>query len=170
MKSWWFFMIVSGLFLFACGQSKTDEAPKATQSVSTVQTDTLRSQQIQLPERLMSVLRQEMQLIEAAMGQLLSHLAQGKANEAATVAMNIHDSFILKRNLSPDELQQLIRLLPKSFILMDREFHGRAQKLATAAQQGDFTTAIQRYAAMSQACVSCHALYAAERFPALARP
>jgi len=166
----WSFIAISVMMLFACGQPETDEADKTRQTVSMARSDTLRSQQIQLPERLMSVLRKEMQLIEAGMGQLLSHLAQGKANEAVTVAQNIHDSFILKRNLSPEELQQLVRLLPKSFVLMDHDFHGKAQKLATAAQHGDFATAIQLYGDMSRACVSCHALYAAGRFPMLANP
>ncbi|MDQ7053380.1 MAG: cytochrome c [candidate division KSB1 bacterium] len=168
MKSW-FAIALSGLMLFACGQFQTDHGQKTTQTISMAQSDTLQSQQIQLPERLMSVLRKEMQLIEVGMGQLLSHLAQGKANEAATVAQNIHDSFILKRNLSPDELQQLVSRLPAAFVRMDRDFHDSAQKLATAVQHGDFVTAIQLYANMSRACVSCHALYAAERFPALAK-
>jgi cytochrome c556 len=69
--------------------------------------------------------------------------------------------------LTQDELKELISLLPEGFITMDRAFHGTAGKLSTAAASGDFASAIDHYATMSRACVSCHATYAAKRFPSM---
>ncbi len=121
-----------------------------------------------LPEHLSTVLRAEMREIDAGMGRLLSHLALGDGPRAAEVAENIHNSFILKRNLSKQDLKQLLGLLPAKFIQMDRAFHAKAGKLAQDANSGDFTAAISLYGEMAQACVSCHAQYAAAQFPALA--
>ena len=50
---------------------------------------------------------------------------------------------------------------------MDRAFHRTAGELSAAAASGDFTSAIQHYTSMRLACISCHASYATERFPAL---
>ena len=83
------------------------------------------------------------------------------------VAGKIRDTFILKQDLTQAELKELIGLLPEEFITMDRAFHSTAGKLSKAAAAGDFSTAIEHFATMSKACVSCHASYAAQRFPKL---
>ena len=103
--------------------------------------------------------------ITAGMGELLSHISQGNATEAAEIADKIHNSFILKQELSHTDLQQLVSLLPADFIQMDRTFHANAAKVAEAAGRQDFKTAIEIYSAMALACVDCHGQYATDRFP-----
>ena len=120
-----------------------------------------------LPEYLREKLVVEMWAISEGMGLLLTHLAMGDADSAASVAGKIRDTFILKQELSQEELKELISLLPEGFITMDRAFHSTAGKLSTAAASGDFTSAIEHFTTMSEACVSCHASYAAQRFPNL---
>jgi hypothetical protein len=120
-----------------------------------------------LPDHLREKLIVEMRAISQGMGLLLTQLSMGDADSAATVAGNIRDTFILKQELSQEELQELISLLPEGFIMMDRAFHGTAGKLSSAAASGDFNSAIEHFTTMSRACVSCHASYAAQRFPSL---
>lgn len=129
-----------------------------------------RPEKLELPDSLLSVLRAEMQQVEAAMGILLSQLAQAQAAPAAATARNIENTFILKQELSAEALQQLLSLLPESFLAMDRNFHGNAAKLATAAEQRDFSGAIELYNQMSQACINCHQQYATKRFPEFRKP
>jgi len=122
-----------------------------------------------LPDHLRKKLVVEMQAISEGMGTLLTRLAVGDSDGAARVAGKIRDTFILKQVLSEDELKELISLLPEGFIKMDRAFHGTAGQLSSSAAAGDFSTAIRQFSAMSQSCVTCHAAYAAERFPSLRR-
>ena len=127
------------------------------------------SAELVLPDHLRENLVVEMRAISESMGLLLTHLAMGDADSAAGVAGKIRDTFILKQELSQEELKELISLLPEGFITMDRAFHGTAGKLSTAAASGDFAAAIQHFATMSEACVSCHASYATQQFPSLLR-
>lgn len=156
-----------------CSQDAKQPAP-ATETTTELSHDAVssdqehnRSTQIDLPPNFRSVLQQEMQEIESGVQLLLNHLARGEAQNAADIAMQIHKSFILKQSLSPEELQQLVSLLPAGFVRMDRAFHSNARKLAEAARQNDFTTGIKIYGEMVQACVSCHTQYAIEKFPGL---
>jgi len=126
-----------------------------------------RPNELELPPNLLHLLQQEMQQIESGMHLLLNHLSKGEANKAANIAMKIHNSFILKQSLSPQELQQLISLLPTGFVHMDRAFHSQAKKLAQAAERHDFAAGMKIYGKMAQACVSCHEQFAQERFPGL---
>ena len=120
-----------------------------------------------LPDYLRGKLVVEMRAISEGMGLLLTQLALGDADSSAAVAGKIRDTFILKQELTQDELKELISLLPEGFITMDRAFHGTAGKLSAAAASGDFNSAIEHFATMSRACISCHAAYATKRFPSL---
>ncbi|MCK5407549.1 MAG: hypothetical protein KAJ37_08850, partial [Candidatus Krumholzibacteria bacterium] len=56
-----------------------------------------------LPDHLREKLVGEMWAISEGMGLLLTHLAMGDADSAASVAGKIRDTFILKQELSQDE-------------------------------------------------------------------
>ncbi len=124
--------------------------------------------QLELPDNLAGVLRQEMQLLEKGMGELLGHIVAGRSGDAAAVALKIEKSFVLKQALTQEELKQLIGLLPAEFITMDRKFHSDAGALAAAAEKGEFRTAMKLYTTMAESCLACHSQYAAQRFPKLA--
>lgn len=122
-----------------------------------------------LPEHLRTILTAEMRLLASGMGALLVDLSKGETDRATSVARQIRDSFILKQQLSPEELGDLVSLLPDGFIAIDKSFHADADEIVKAASAGDFALAIRHYASMSQACVSCHTTYASDRFPRLIR-
>lgn len=152
-------------------QHPPDEAAEAAHDHGTgMDTAAPRPEKLELPDSLLSALRAEMQQIEAAMGTLLSQLAQAQAAPAAATARSIENTFILKQELSAEALQQLVSLLPEPFLALDRNFHGNAAKLAAAAEQGDYSGAIELYSQMSQACISCHQQYATKRFPDFKKP
>ena len=163
------FFAFAALLLSTCNQQPEATPPGATTKQTVERAQQIEPMQVALPEHLLIVLRKEMRLIESGMGELLGHLAAGRAQKAAAVATNIKKSFILKQSLGQDDLKQLVGLLPPEFVKMDRQFHGNAGELAAAAGQNNFRTAIKIYSTMSEACVTCHAQYAAERFPALAQ-
>lgn len=169
------FLLTATILMVTGGCSKNKEQPASKMSGELSHDSGSRIQeqnqptQLHLPPNLLSVLQQEMQQVESGMQLLLDYLTRGEAQNAADIAMQIHDSFILKQSLSQEELQQLVSLLPTGFVHMDRAFHGYAKKLAEAAQQNDFAASIKIYGDMAQACVSCHAQYAAEKFPGFSR-
>ena len=121
-----------------------------------------------LPDELSAALRAEMIGVEAAMAELQSQLARGRREEAARTAMRIHDSFILKQELSEEQLRALVSALPEEFLHRDRAFHQAAAQVAHAAESGDLAEAARGYGEMTSACVGCHAAHAATRFPGLA--
>ncbi len=170
-------LLAAGLLFSNCNRNKSEEDPHhsaaetsdLTHSPAGQSPEISAPQKLKLPEHLLTVLRKEMQLIEAGMGELLAHLARGNAEEAQKTAEKIQHSFILKQSLSKAELKQLVSLLPKEFIQMDRTFHGNAGKVAEAVRQGDFNGAAVLYSDMAQSCVRCHTQFAAERFPALVK-
>lgn len=123
--------------------------------------------ELHLPAPYLRLIRAEMLEIEGAMQEELGHLARGEARRGAEVARQIHQSFVLKQRLSEEERKELASLLPERFLRLDREFHGRAEGLAEAFEQGDFTAAAELYSAMTRACVRCHGRFATDRFPAL---
>ncbi len=101
------------------------------------------------------------------MKQLLSHLIRGQKTGAARVSMDIHERFVLKQQLSKKELKKRQDLLPEEFVKLDRIFHKQARQLSDAAKAGNFDRAMSIYNNMTAGCVTCHARFAGNRFPAL---
>ncbi|NIV94904.1 hypothetical protein GWN42_19465 [candidate division KSB1 bacterium] len=163
-------MILSWLICYSfygIGCSKHDSDVKQMDASKKVEASGQTPTQVDLPPNLLNVLREEMQQVESGMQLLLDYLARGEAQNAADIAMRIHDSFILKQSLSQAQMEKLLSLLPGDFIQLDRTFHKKALGLAESAQQGDFKSAIRIYGEMTQLCVSCHARHAQEKFPGL---
>jgi hypothetical protein len=122
---------------------------------------------LELPERFLNILRQEMIQLNGGMGALLSYMIRGQGQEAAEIATTIHNSFILKQELTEEELNQLVSLLPERFIQLDRGFHQLADEIATTLKNEDFEKSSQIYGQMVEACLNCHSQFATERFPSL---
>lgn len=130
--------------------------------------------QTRLAERLdppvRELLRQEMRALADAVDRLPSRLAQGEWNQVEEIGNNIHDSFILKREMTPAQRQHLQQTLPETFKLMDKRFHQQAASLANSATNRDARASVNTFRDMLQACVDCHRQFAPERFPTLERP
>lgn len=125
------------------------------------------STQLELPPRLRSLLVQEMVAILDATQQILAAIVRGDDQTVARHAQAIHDSFILAQELSAKESEQLHKLAPEDFLIRDQALHQLSDRLAEAARQGDQQRQRVLFAEMTEACVACHARYAAERFPQL---
>lgn len=120
-----------------------------------------------LTPKLQDMLRQEMLSIEDASKDILSALIAGEDGRVAELAQRIHDSFIMKQSMTPEDKQDLMAAAPKDFISRDQAFHALSAELAQAARDGDRSAQQQKFGRMIEACAACHAVYATDRFPGL---
>ncbi|MCE7903204.1 MAG: hypothetical protein DYH20_11315 [Gammaproteobacteria bacterium PRO9] len=122
-----------------------------------------------LTPRLQDLLRQEMRAIEQASQQMLSALIAGDDARVAQLARQIHDSFILDQAMTAADKEALEAAAPAGFITRDEAFHELAGSLAESARAGDRHRQQQQFGQMIEACSACHARYATDRFPQLAK-
>lgn len=123
--------------------------------------------EIHLSESLGLLLRQEMHAIENGMRDLIPVISSGAWADVASIAQNISDSFIMKQKLTPDQKEELHRVLPQGFVEMDQDFHSAAGMLAHAATMKNSDVVNFYFFKLNSACVSCHTKYAGKRFPGL---
>lgn len=139
-----------------CGDSEDK-----VQSEKTIQLET---QRLDLPEKYSVLLRREMMLVESNMMKLLPALVKGKSEKGDSLATTIHNGFILKQELSKNELKELKNLLPEGFIRLDQRFHKNAKKVAELSKKNDFESAVSIFNEMTKSCVACHSHYAQDKF------
>jgi len=121
-----------------------------------------------LTSKMQDLLRKEMLAVEDASRQIVSALVAGNDARVAELAQNIHDSFILKQEMTPQDKQDLMAAVPEGFVARDRAFHQLAAGLAQAARDGDSDLQLAEFGRMIEACTACHGRYATDRFPLLA--
>lgn len=122
-----------------------------------------------LTPKLFDLLRQEMLSVEQASKDVLSALIAGDDARVAELAQQIHDSFILQQSMTPEDKQDLMAAVPEKFVARDRAFHRLTADLAQAGRDGDRDAQQAQFGRMIESCTSCHALYATDRFPMLAK-
>jgi hypothetical protein len=127
------------------------------------------SQGVRLSTELLSLLNQEMVLIQKGMMDLVPAIAAGEWNKVVTIGKKIEENFILKQKLTDAQKDELHHVLPERFVEMDMDFHQSAGMLAHAAEMKNPDVVNFYFYKMNVACVSCHGKYAAERFPGLAK-
>lgn len=147
--------------MMGCEQKSTPETTHTDPAIAGLPSE------LNLPAELQTLLKKEMLEIQSAMQQLIPLMVQGNSEKTAQLAKQIQESFILKKSLPPEELKQLVQLLPNHFVQLDRTFHGNAGRLAEAAKQSDFVESGKLYGTMISACIGCHTQFAPERFPNL---
>lgn len=118
-----------------------------------------------LPPKIRGLLLQEMQSINEAGRDIFSALIAGDDARVASLAQQIHDSFIMRQSLTPEDRRQLRAAVPDAFIEMDRGLHEAAHALAQAAAAGDRPLQRERFGRILAACGACHARFAVDRFP-----
>lgn len=121
-----------------------------------------------LPPKVRGLLLQEMNAVLGATQDILDALVRGQDAVVAERAQAIHDSFILKQEMTAGDRQALQAAVPEAFIERDRAFHDLTGRLAEAARRGDAARQRALYADMVEACAACHARYATNRFPGFA--
>lgn len=169
----WILVLIGGLLISSCSRDQPNHTtPSGKQQTQPEESAGHYSsdpsgQSLSLSPKYRRLLQQEMLKIEGGMHTLLSHLVRGRNKQAAETALKIHNSFILKQELSKKELQDLQSQLPKPFIKMDKTFHKQAKQLGEACRVGDTPKAMSIYGKMTSGCTTCHARYATDRFPGL---
>lgn len=154
------YIILIIAFVLLAGFSAAAETDQTPDSVL------IKAEQLQLPEHVKTVLVHEMTTITRLMGDLLEYIARGDINNSSAIALEIRDTN-LKQEFDADEIRKIMKILPKGFIKLDRNFHSNANELSKAVNENDFKTAINLYSEMTQGCFNCHAVYAKKRFPNL---
>jgi hypothetical protein len=115
-----------------------------------------------------ALLRQEMAALQGAMLELVPALVAGDWATIAEIAQRIRAGFILSRELTPAQREQLATRLPVGFLELDAEFHGLADGLAAAARERSQELVTFYVYKLQDSCVGCHSRHARERFPAFA--
>ena len=121
-----------------------------------------------LPEKLRELLLREMNAIEGASLSIQSALVRGEDARVAELAQQIHDSFILRQEMTEADRKALRAAVPKAFVERDQAFHALTGDLAEAAREGDAERQRALFGEVVSACAACHALYAGNRFPGFA--
>ena len=118
-----------------------------------------------LPPNIRALLVQEMNAVLWATREILGGLVQGQDDLVARKAQAIHDSFILKKELTEADRKALVAAVPAAFLERDRAFHELSARLAEAARAGDRPRQRALFADMIEACTGCHSRHARDRFP-----
>jgi hypothetical protein len=121
-----------------------------------------------LTPKLQDLLQQEMVSVHEASRDNLTATIEGNDEGVAELAQQIHDSFILKQSMTPEDKADLMAAVPEGFVKMDRAFHELAAELAQAARDQDGARQHETFGRMIEACSACHAQYATDRFPEFA--
>jgi hypothetical protein len=120
---------------------------------------------LNLPPKLRGLLILEMNALLDASKTILDALVKGQHDVVAGQAQAIHDSFILKREMTAADREDLRNSVPDAFIQRDRDFHEISARLAGAARMRDQALQQKLFADMLAACAACHSQYAVDRFP-----
>lgn len=115
-----------------------------------------------------ALLRQEMAALQGAMLELVPAMVAGDWETIAHVAERIRAGFILSRELTAAQREELATRLPEGFLELDAEFHGLAEGLEAAAREKRPELVTFYAYRMQDSCVGCHSRHARERFPAFA--
>lgn len=123
---------------------------------------------VDLSPELRNLFSQEMLQLQKGMTEILPLYVSGRWAEIGVIASKMEDSYILKQNLSEEQMDELHSKLPSAFIELDQQFHYLSGMLEHAAEMEKAELVGFYFSKMSEICVSCHTHFATQRFPALA--
>jgi len=151
-------LIVPGLVLAACVALSGLALAQSAEPVSP-----------KLTPKLQDLLRKEMLSINEASQEILAAMVTGNDARVAELAQQIHDSFILRQSMTPEDKVDLMAAVPAGFVQQDRAFHEVAAALAQAARGKNRPLQQQHFSQMINACIACHSQYATDRFVGFAQ-
>jgi hypothetical protein len=125
---------------------------------------------LQLPDDIRMLLNQEMQAIRKGMESLVFDVASGNWKGVQQTGLNMKNSYIMAQRLSERQRHVLHEALPEGFRAIDRRFHHYAGMLSHVAAERDIELVHFYIYKMNEACASCHARYAAQRFSGFDEP
>jgi cytochrome c556 len=121
----------------------------------------------ELTEKLRELLQKEMQLVSDAMGTIHEAIVTGDHASVAEQATAIHESFVLKQNLTQAHRKDLLEAVPRDFVERDKKFHADAARLAEAARRQDTAAELELFQRLTRQCTGCHARHVSNQFPDL---
>jgi len=122
---------------------------------------------VDLSPKLRNLFTQEMRQLQKGMADILPLYISGKWAEIVPIAKAMEDSYVLKNNLSKQQMHELHSKLPNEFIELDQEFHYLSGMLGHAAKMKKPELIGFYFAKLSETCLSCHSKFATHKFPAL---
>jgi len=114
---------------------------------------------------LTELLRAEMRALLTGIQSIASGITTADWKTVADKSAQIRASYILDQKLTPAQREELDTSLPEYFKRLDSDFHIEAEKLEAAATNHDSQLVTFHYYRLIETCTTCHAIYAASRFP-----
>lgn len=118
-----------------------------------------------LPPELQQLFSKEMVKLKQGMNEIMDAYVAGKWDEIVPIAKKMENSYVLRQGLSQDQMHELHSKLPKEFLKLDEKFHYYSGMLAHVSEKKKAELIGFYFSKMSEACVSCHSLYATKKFP-----
>ena len=128
------------------------------------------SQELNLPIDIKQLLKKEMLAIENGMQKLISTIAAGDWQQTAKIGKQIQASYLMKQNLTDEQLRHLHHILPEQFVKLDHSFHHYAGMLAHAAEVKNAEVVSFYFYKMNDSCIQCHSSYAESKFTGFSAP
>ncbi|HED39877.1 MAG TPA: hypothetical protein ENJ13_05560 [Chromatiales bacterium] len=118
-----------------------------------------------LSPELQLLFSEEMVELKKGMNQIMDAYVAGQWNDIVPIAKKMENSYVLRKGLSQDQMDQLHSKLPKEFLSLDERFHYYSRMLAHVSEKKKVELIGFYFSKMSETCVSCHRLYATRKFP-----
>ena len=135
-----------------CSTGYTEEAPEAHKTINLS------------PETLVLLQAEMRELAVASQAMVISYVS-GDWKSIQRISEQIRNSYVMEQNLTDAQKQELADKLPEGFKRLDVDFHSRADRLESAAAQKNSELVAFHYYRLLESCATCHAEYAASRFP-----
>ena len=116
------------------------------------------------------LLTKEMLALQQGMTAIIPAYISGNWSEIADIANKMQNSYILKQNLTKQQIHELHNVLSESFIQLDQEFHYLSGMLHHVAKKENAELVGFYFSKMTETCVRCHTQHATHKFPSLAPP
>lgn len=113
--------------------------------------------------------KSSMKKSEISLAKMAIAIPKGDFKTIAEEADNIDRKYAIEAQLTPDESNEYLALIPIDFIFVDQSFHTYVNALVSSAKTKDLENTLIQFDLTMRTCVDCHYDFAKERFPDLAR-
>ena len=118
-----------------------------------------------LSPKLQQLFSKEMMQLQQGMHEIMVAYVSGQWGVIVPIAKKMENSYVLRQNLSQDQMHELHSKLPNEFLELDDKFHYYSGMLSHVSEMKKVELIGYYFAKMSETCVSCHSLYATHKFP-----
>ncbi len=118
-----------------------------------------------LSPELQKLFSEEMIQLNHGMKDIMDAYVSGQWDVIAPIAKKMENSYVLRKNLSRNQMHELHSKLPKQFLELDEKFHYYSGMLSHVSEKGKTELIGFYFSKMSETCISCHSTYATHKFP-----